>query len=74
MQQESSRDAALELVEALDSLLQLYGDGSLMQTRKKPKEAYEKLFLLVARIATYVCERTKSGQSCTSRCEYRWLR
>ena len=66
MQQESSRDAALELVAALDSFLQLYGDGSLMQTRKKPKEAYEKMFLLVARIVTYVCERTKSGNFGTS--------
>ena len=66
VQQESSRDAALELVGDLDSFLQLYGDGSLVQDRKRPQEAYTRMFLLVARIATYVHERTKSGMTGTS--------
>ena len=59
--QESTRDAAKDLLDALASFIDIYEEETILQARAKPKDAQRVMLLLLARIATYIREHTKTG-------------
>ena len=59
--QEACRNAALELLEALDAFVRVYGDGSRVRDRKGPRKMYERMLALIARISSYIYNCTETG-------------
>ena len=64
--QETTRDAAQDMLDALASFLDIYGEETALQVRLKPKDAQKLMLLLIARIANYIRDQTKTGVRGTS--------
>ena len=59
--QETSRDAARDLVDTLDAFVEVYGEEAVLQTRARARHAQRLMLLYVAEIASYVHDNTRTG-------------
>ena len=58
--QEATRNAAEDLLAALDSFIDIYGAVPTIAARDKAKDAQRVILMLIARIASYIREHTST--------------